>query len=158
MFLRPDTLTQLSHFNTAIGNSLRINKGTSQEAIQKERNAVLQSQREKAQKLVGKGDNNTTENEGEIETVESDKPKMNNSELLYPTIIIIPIVIVIITIFTLSISVVAKVLLILFLIVSLITYILEYKKCNITDPLSKFSQKITQNFQSKNDRKIMFAD
>ncbi|UBZ25641.1 hypothetical protein QKT26_gp51 [Carcinus maenas nudivirus] len=128
-----------NNFNNLLKDSININENTSKEAIEKEQSEFKKSLQDKAKVVI---QNN------------------NNSEFLYPTIIIIPMIIVIITIMTLSITVFTKFLLIFFLIISLITYILEYKKCNIATPLAKISEKLTNslNIGGKDFKKTVFAN
>lgn len=65
-----------------------------------------------------------------------------NSDFLYPTIIIIPIVIVVISIVALDISIITKIILVGFLILSLVIYVLQFKKVNIEQHLVKLSDSL----------------
>ncbi len=65
----------------------------------------------------------------------------NNKNFFYPTIIILPIVIVIISLFALKISLLTKFVLCILLIVSVIFFVLYFKKYDIVEPINNFAQK-----------------
>lgn len=106
-------------FQNMMENALDINKNTSPEAIQNEK-----------------------------DNMKDDTIILDNSEFLYPTIIIIPMVIVLISILTLNISLIAKFTLFILLCISLIVYVLQFKKYNIVEPLKTWSDNINNKFRN----------
>ncbi|UOT91812.1 PmNV_062-like protein [Aratus pisonii nudivirus] len=85
----------------------------------------------------------------------------NNSEFIYPTIILLPLIIVSISVLTLNIKGLTKFILFILLFISIVVYILQFKKCNITEPLQKISENVNNKLKingSQNNPIHMFAD
>ena len=118
-------------FNEMLDNSLNIQKNTSEQAIQQEK--------EKNKALA------------------TDISQNSNSDYIYPSLIIIPLIIVIITTLTLHINLLTKFIIILFLLISLFCYIMQYKKINISDPLNKMSKKLTIG-TSRERKQFIFSE
>nr|WOZ57638.1 hypothetical protein MmNV_45 [Menippe mercenaria nudivirus] len=104
-------------------SALKIHADTSTEAIEKEKVAV-------SDVVDGKDVTDYT---------------MSTSEFIYPTMILVPLVIVIISLMALNISLLTKILLIFFLVVSLIVYILQFKQVNIEKPLANLANSLKKN-------------
>lgn len=114
-------------FSNMLKTAMNINDNTSPEAIAQEKSKV---------------------------TSDTGVTPMDNSEFLYPTLIIIPMVIVLISILTLSVSVIAKLILFVLLLFSLVVYVLQYKRYNITKPLLKISNNINKNLNLDKNMKM----
>lgn len=74
----------------------------------------------------------------------------DQSDFLYPTLILVPLVIVFIGILTLKITTMLKLVLLLFVIISIVFYILQYRKYNISDSLVKMTDKVKKVTNTKN--------
>ncbi|QBB28655.1 hypothetical protein HgNV_050 [Homarus gammarus nudivirus] len=125
----------MSNFNEMLNQSMNISKGTTPEAIRKEEAETSEMQKAKAKTIIAG----------------------NNSDFLYPTIIILPMIIAIIGILTLPISAFSKFIFVLCLLLSLVTYVLQYKNYNISKPLEELSNKFSIKSTGQSDRKAMFA-
>lgn len=116
--------------NDLLGSAMDIRSNTTKEAVSRERDTI------------------TTQNV-DVTNVESNF-MMRNSEFLYPTIITVPLIIVIISLMALNISLFTKLVLILFIIIALGTYILQFKKINIEEPLTKLSNSLKKKLNLHN--------
>lgn len=109
-----------SSFSNLMSNAININSNTSPEAIQKEKNTARDEVKDYT---------------------------MDNSEFLYPTLVMIPLIIVLISILTLDIRGFVKFILFLFMIMALVTYVLQIRKYNISKPLMDMSNKFGSSFK-----------
>lgn len=75
-------------------------------------------------------------------SIETSSDVKDNSKYIYPSLILVPLFIVLISIFTLTISVFSKIILILFILCSIVVYIMQSKNVNISKHLDKISASI----------------
>nr|ABX44707.1 hypothetical protein [Penaeus monodon nucleopolyhedrovirus] len=115
---------------TSLGGALNIEKYTNPQAVQDERT-----------KNQPKG----------VDTVD-------NSDYLYPTIIMVPLIIVFVTILCISVSLITKLVLIFFLIVVIVALIMYFKKINIAAPLKNYSELIKLNTTNNRNQSLHFAN
>lgn len=123
-------------FSDMLSSAVEINDNTSPEAVNKELNEKTEA------------------------TPNSQPGKLfntDNSDFLFPTLIIVPMVIVLISIFTLSVSLIVKIVLVLLLLISMVSYFFQFKKTNILNPLNKFAEKLKVK-KSDQKSKNLFTD
>ena len=121
---------------TSLGASLRIETNTRPEAIQRER---MQAKNKTSK-------SGTTKDDPEEKPTEPEDT--DNSDYMYPTLVIVPMIIILITLMTLGISIITKVILAILIVLAIGVFVLYFRKQNITEPINSFAS----NFSSKKNQ------